>query len=252
MLGQSNTATSGVLRSVETAFRGLILSVLSAATVVAQPSTELSAEDREAIQDLMAGYARSLAQCRAEEYADLFVPETGYFASGFRGHIAGRSKLIALVLSERHCLESVGANPAARPGSANGPTVEIEIVAGRVRGVADLGTAEYQDEYVKTALGWRFASRTVIVAAEKAAGLDADALLAITRLSGPDLGDYYEADENGVARLLSSGVRIAVTGDEITGRAYLSSGGYRDEVYERSESGQWRVESSAFVPPGQD
>ena len=48
----------------------------------------------------------------------------------------------------------------------------------------ELGTAEYQDEYVKTAQGWRFASRTVIIAAEKAAGLDARGMLAIQRLGG--------------------------------------------------------------------
>jgi hypothetical protein len=66
----------------------------------------------------------------------------------------------------------------------NGPTVVIDVTAGGVRGIAKAGNTEYQDEYVKTAQGWRFASRTVITAAEKGAGLDARGMLAIQRLAG--------------------------------------------------------------------
>ena len=45
----------------------------------------------------MGQYAQALSGCRAAEFADLFVPETGYFASGFRGLMVGRERLIALV-----------------------------------------------------------------------------------------------------------------------------------------------------------
>ena len=160
-------------------FSALLLSVV-AASAGAQSAPTLSDDDRSAIQALMGSYARALGECRAEDFADLFVPDTGWFASGFRGHMVGRARLIALVQSERHCIAPPPA-PAARPGGTNGPTVVLEVVPGGVRGVASLGTAEYQDEYTKTASGWRFASRTVIIAPEKAAGLDARELLAIGR-----------------------------------------------------------------------
>jgi hypothetical protein len=215
----------------------------------AQTSSSLSAADESAIRALGASYASTLAECRAEDYAALFVPGTGYFASGFRGRMVGRDKLIALVQSERHCLAPAGAAPAARPGGASPPAAVLEATASGARGVTTLGTAEYQDEYTKTPAGWRFASRTVILAGEKAAGIAAEDLLAIERLSGDKLGDFYEAGENGAqGRLLTSGVRVGVSGNEVTGRAFLKGGGYNDEVYEKLGPGEWRVKSSVHVP----
>jgi hypothetical protein len=117
-----------------------------------------------------------------------------------------------------------------------------------VRGVASLGVAEYHDEYTKTPPGWLFASRTAIIAAEKAAGLDAPGMLAIDRLGGAQLGDYYEADQYGVRRLMTSGVRIGVVGTEVTGRAFLQDGSYDDQTYEKLGPGHRRVKSSAHVP----
>jgi len=223
----------------------LLLAVSSTPAPAQTPA--LSDDDRGAIQALMTSYARALGECRAEDFADLFVPDTGYFASGFRGHMVGRARLVALVESERHCVAPPAAG-AARPGGGKGPTVEVEVTPNGVRGIASLGTAEYQDEYTKTAGGWRFASRTVLVAAEKAAGLDANELLAIAKLDGARLGDYYEPDANGVRRLMTSGVRITVAGTEVTGRAFLADGGYDDRVYEKFGPGQWRVKSSVHVP----
>lgn len=204
------------------------------------------------MQQLVADYARHLADCNARAFADLFVADTGYFASGFRGHIEGRDKLVALVESERHCLQAGDGTQAARPGGGTVPVVALEISGGRVHGIADLGFAEYQDEYADTSDGWRFASRTVVIAAEKDAGLDAAALLAIHRLGGAGLADHYEVAENGDERLLTSGVQVNVSGDDVTGRAYVSDGGYRDEVYEQDLAGQWRVRSSQYVPPVSD
>jgi len=213
------------------------------------PTTPLTPDDTSAIQALVTGYARALAACRAEEYADLFAPDAGYFASGFRGQVVGRERLIALVQSERHCTAPAASAPVARPGGANGPTVAIEVTSTGVRGIADLGGAgQYQDEYVKTPKGWRFLSRTVLTPAERAAGLDASDMLAIQRLAGPGLGDYYVADQNGVKRLRTSGVAIGLSGDAITGRAYLKDGGYYDDVYERIGPRQWRIRSRAHVP----
>ena len=226
----------------------LLAAFFVGAAATAQPADSLSADDRVAIQALMAQYARALSGCRAAEFADLFVPDTGYFASGFRGRMVGRERLIALVESERQCVSPSGKAAAPRPGGASGPAVTIDTTAGGVHGVADLGTAEYQDEYMKTPQGWRFASRTVIVRAEKAAGLDARGMLAIQQLGGANLGDHYEPDHNGVPRLMTSGVKISVSGNQVVGRAYLKDGSYDDQVYEKAGTGEWRIKSSTHVP----
>ena len=212
----------------------LIAAALCLSTAAsAQVPTTLTDDDRSAIQALVTGYARALAACGAGEYADLFAPGTGYFASGIRGQVVGRERLIALVQSERQCTAPAGTAPPARPGGATGPTVTLEVTSTGVRGIADLGGAgQYQDEYVKTPKGWRFASRTVLTPAERAAGLDANEMRAIRRLAGPELTDYYVADQSGIQRLRTSGVAIGVSAGAVTGRAYLKDGGYNDDVYE--------------------
>src|SRR5262252_8684074 len=87
--------------------------------IFAQVPTALTADDKAAIQALVTSYAKALGECRAEEFADLFVPETGSFASGFRGRMVGRDKLVALVQSERHCTAPAGDAAAARPGGGS-------------------------------------------------------------------------------------------------------------------------------------
>jgi len=231
-------------------FQTLIAVLLLSASSPAQVPTTLTPDDRSAIQALVTGYAQALGACHAEEYADLFAPDIGYFASGIRGQVVGRERLIALLQSERQCATPAGTPANTRPGGATGPTVTIEVTtATGARGIADLGAAGlYQDEYVKTPKGWRFRSRTVLTPAEKAAGLDANEMLAIQRLAGPELGDYYVADQNGIKRLRTSGVAIAVTGGAITGHAYRKNGGYYDDVYEKIGPGQWRIKSRTLVP----
>jgi hypothetical protein len=227
----------------------LAIVVLSAFVVSQTPPAPaaLTDEDKTAIQALVAGYARALSGCRAEEYADLFAPETGFFASGIRGQVVGRERLVALVQSERQCTAPAGTATNARPGGT-GPTVILEATATGARGTADLGAAgQYQDDYVKTPKGWKFRSRTVLTPAEKAAGLDANEMLAIQHLAGPDLGDYYVADQNGVKRLRTSGVAISVSGGAITGRAYLKDGGYYDDAYEKTGPGAWKIKSRTRV-----
>jgi hypothetical protein len=224
----------------------LLATFFAGLLAIAQPAASLSAEDRTAIQALMAQYSQALSGCRAAEFADLFVPETGSFASGFRGRMVGRERLIALVESERQCIApSANGKAKAAPTRPAGPTVEIEISASGVRGIASVPGAEYQDEYRKTPQGWRFASRTVITTAEKTAGLDARGILAIQHLGGAQLGDHYEPDQNGVQRLMTSGVRVSVSDGQVTGRAYLKDGTYNNEVYEPAGPGAWRVRSSA-------
>ena len=230
---------------------GCAVVLLLSASAFAQTPRTLTAEDRTEIQALVNGYARTLSSCAAEEYADLFAPGTGFFASGIRGHIVGREKLIALVKSERHCTAPAGATPAPRPGGGNGPTVNIEVTPTGVRGIADLGGAgQYQDDYVKTAQGWRFAGRTVLTPAEKAAGLDASEMLAIRRLSAnEDLADYYVADQGGTKRFRTSGVEIIVKDGVVGGRVYLKNGNSYEDVYEKSGPGQWRIKSRTTMKP---
>ena len=65
--------------------------LLVAGTASAQQS--LTDKDRAEIQELSAKYAKALGGCAAEEYADVFLPETGYFASNIRGEVVGRRRV---------------------------------------------------------------------------------------------------------------------------------------------------------------
>lgn len=236
-----------MLKPVKCVFIAAALSC--AAVVAAQVPKGLTPEDASAIQSLVTSYAQALGSCDAEAFADLFAPRTGYFASGFRGVIVGREKLIALVQSERQCIAPAGNGPGPRRDRRTDLKAVLDVTSSGVHGVVDLGrVGEYQDEYVKTRKGWRFASRTVLIPAEKAAGLGAEDLLVIQRLSGAQLADYYAADQNGVKRLRTSGVAISVADGVVKGRAYLKDGGYDEDVYEKVGPGQWRIKSRTHVP----
>ena len=222
--------------------------VVCSTSAAGQTPRAVTAQDKAEIQALVTSYARALGSCAASEFADLFAPGTGYFASGFRGQVVGRERFIAMVESERHCITAAaGAAPASRPG----PTVVVDVTPAGVFGVADLGAAgHYEDEYVRTPKGWRFAARTVITPAEQAAGLNAREMIAIRRLaSGPmDADDFWAAGQDGVKRFRSAGVVILVSGGAVTGRVYLKDGGRYDDVYEKSASGQWRFKTRTYVP----
>ena len=229
----------------------LIAALVYAIPIYAQQT--LTDKDRADIQDLTARYARALGSCLAEEYAELFAPETGYFASNIRGEVVGRERLIALVRSERQCTNpapSAGTTPAApRPV----PTVVLSSSSNGVTGRAELGAnvGQYDDEYVKTAKGWRFKSRTVMTAQELKAGLSVQDVRAIRKLAGSDLGqfdDFYVAGEDGVKRFRSSGLSTGLSSDGVTGRAYLrNNGGRYDDVYVRTPDGGWRFKSRTYV-----
>lgn len=229
-----------------------LLAVLaSSASLVAQGA--LTAQDRADIQELSAKYARTLGTCAAEEYADLFVPDSGYFASNIRGEVVGRERLMALVRSERHCTapapQAGGTGNAPRPV----PTVVIEISSTGPIGRADLGekVGRYDDEYVKTPKGWRFKSRTVMTAQELAAGLTVQDVRVIRRLAGTDLGqfdDVYVPGTDGVKRFRASGVALGLSQDGVTGRAFLkNNGGHYEDVYVKTPEGNWRFKSRVYV-----
>src|SRR6266849_3039481 len=80
-----------------------------------QKAPRLTDQDRAQIQELVAKYARALGTCAAEEYARLFAAPDGSFASGPRGEVKGREKLIALVQSERHCNDNSARTPRNVP-----------------------------------------------------------------------------------------------------------------------------------------
>ena len=222
---------------------------LAFSSAIAAAQTSVSAEDQAAIQALVSRYPTALGTCDAQGFADLFAPETGVFASGFRGQVAGRERLMALVESERHCQAPRPEGGAPRPGG-NAPTVAVQADAKGVFGTVDLGNVgQYQDRYVKTPQGWRFASRTVVITPEKAAGLDAEQMLAIQALSRDVKPvDHYEVGDNGVRRFLSSGVVILAKDGKVGGRVYLADGSHYEDVYEQTQPGVWRIASRELVP----
>jgi hypothetical protein len=221
--------------------------------VVAGAQESAPADDRDvmqAIQSLASQYAAALGSCDAEAFAALFQPQSGFFASGFRGKITGHQRLVALVESERHCLAGNSDGSRGRPGGQGILKVSLSPSAKGFTGVIDLGAVgQYQDEYVRTADGWRFAARTVITLAKQAAGLDARQMAAIRDLSADlSAADHYAVGDDGTKRFLSSGVVIRVESGTVGGRVYLDDGGYYDDVYEQASSAVWRIRSRTLVP----
>lgn len=217
---------------------------------VQSAATVLTDHDRADIQELVSHYARALSSCAAEEYADLFAPVTGSFASSIRGDIVGREKLIALVQSEPHCVTM----PPGR-AAGNGPTVVISSSSEGVTGFADLGNAgHYEDVYVKTPKGWRFQSRNVITRQEQTANFSSKDFITLRRLagSGQESFDDVYRDTPAGKRLRSAGVVLAAQSDgTATGRAYLKNdGGHYEDVYVRGAGG-WRFKSRTYVALGE-
>jgi hypothetical protein len=219
------------------------------ATAQVRQTPTLTDKDRAEIQELVSHYAKALSSCAAEDYADLFAPVTGSFASSVRGDIIGHEKLVALVQSEPHCATTT----PGRPASGNGPTVVVTASADGVTGIAELGNAgRYEDVYVKTPKGWRFQSRNVITRQEQEKNFTAKDFIALRKLAGDDQGvfdDVYRDTPVG-RRLRSAGVVVTATAEGATGRAFLKNdGGHYEDVYVRSANG-WRFKSRTYVAPG--
>src|SRR5438132_522978 len=87
----------------------LVASVGVAAQAASQPIA-LTNKDRAEIQQLSAGYARSLGTCAAEDYAYLFESPDGFYESLNRGRVRGKASIMAMVRSERQCTQP-NANP---------------------------------------------------------------------------------------------------------------------------------------------
>ena len=243
-----------------TAIVGLVALLVSQAPRTRAAASELTAQDRADIQQLVAGYARALGTCQAEEYADLFAPGGGYFFSSIRGEVATREGLIALVQSERQCNPAPAGAAAAAParGAAANPNpaprpvpaVTIEPTADGAKGVASLGNAGgYEDLYVKTPRGWRFKGRSVITPPEANARLTAQDFAELRRLAGNDHGQFDDVwvDTPNGRRFRSSGVTFALVPEGVKGTAVLKNdGGRYEDVYVRTANG-WRFKSRTYV-----
>jgi len=140
----------------------------------------VSPVDRAAIEQLLAAYNRALSGCASTQYAELFTPDGTFTSDDFRGAthrrlygktatLSGHDRLVELVDTEEFCL-----NPQQRAARAGGRGSEVgpfanltlEATAEGIRGVLPLGNGgRYEDLYVKTADGWKFRSRKVVMPA---------------------------------------------------------------------------------------
>jgi hypothetical protein len=248
---------------------GAVIALVTIAPVTAQ--TPLTAQDRTEIQDLVARYARALAACAAEEWADLYAPG-GYFFSTIRGEVNTRESLILLVQSERQCnpantANAAGANPAAGanapsrganaaaggPRPVNVPTAVVEPSPEGAKGTASLGNAGgYEDVFVKTPKGWRFKARNVITPQEANAKLTAQDFVELRRLAGNDHGQFDDVwmDTPNGKRFRSSGVSFRIVPEGVKGTSVLrQDGGRYEDLYVKTANG-WRFASRTYVPPG--
>jgi hypothetical protein len=204
----------------------------------------LTAQDREQIASLTVQYARTLGNCEAEGYASLFEQPNGFYESVNRGRVLGKTRLVSLVESERHCNGT--AERTARPAPT--PTIAMsgDVVTGRV----DLGAnGHYEDVYVKTPAGWRFKSRNLIPKKAEEARFTYKDFLEIRAVAG-DRGqfeDVYMDTPNG-KRFRSSGLTIdPVSPTEATGKVQLvGDDGHYDDKYVKTSAG-WRFASRTYV-----
>jgi hypothetical protein len=207
-----------------------------------QRAVQLTENDRKEIEELATSYGRALGLCTAEEYAALFATPDGYFASGPRGQVVGRDRLIALVRSERHCNDGSERRPRNLPATN---TIEATPEGAKGRVVLTNAPGHYEDTYVKTSQGWRFKGRTYISKDEEAAKLTSVDFEEIRRLAGNDTGqfeDVYSTTPQG-KQFRSAGVVIAPSPEGATGRASLKNdGGVYEDVYEKTANG-WRFKS---------
>jgi hypothetical protein len=232
-----------------------MVAVLSGGPTMRAAGPELTAQDRADIEQLVAGYAKALGTCQAEDYANLFAPDGGYFFSTIRGEVATHAALVAMVQSERQCnpnpnAPARGAATNASPAPRPVPAVTIESTADGAKGVASLGNAgSYEDLYVKTSKGWRFKGRSVITPPEANAKLSAEDFANLRRLAGNDqkqFDDVWVDTPNG-RRFRSSGVTFSLVPDGVKGTAVLrGDGGHYEDLYVRGASG-WRFKSRTYV-----
>ena len=131
------------------------------------------AEDRQALAELVAAYARGCDRRRPEEVASLYTPDGGFAIvdagvepmeiSGHDRMVAGFSRLSRY----EHTFHLLGQQTVDLDGDR--ATGECYCLADHVE-VADDGSRSvmimhirYQDRYARTADGWKFEHRTLMV-----------------------------------------------------------------------------------------
>lgn len=133
----------------------------------------LSAEDRWALRDLSAEYARLIDQRSFDEVGQLFT-EHGVLATA-RGERIGRQQIVEAMtglLRWEATFHLVGQTSfTAASGSDTSAQGEVACIAHHWSDSTSDKTRvdhqmyiRYQDRYAKTADGWRFANRTLHVA----------------------------------------------------------------------------------------
>ena len=147
----------------------------------AQKVPELTPQDYIAIQQLVSKYAYAIDECtnRGYDYADLYVADGAFYTSR-NGRISnrfeGREKLAEAARGGqpdcrdvpwagiKHMLVNHVIEPA--PGGATGKVYLIAIGLDGEPGKVE-AQGRYDDVYVKTPRGWRFKTRTHVLAANQ-------------------------------------------------------------------------------------
>ena len=130
-------------------------------------------DDRVALVDLVAAYARECDQCHPDEIAALFTDDGGFTVirpDAEPTEVRGRDRLVSAFagLSRyEHTFHHVGQQTVELDGDrATGDTYciahHVEAAADGSRSVMAMHI-RYQDRYARTAGGWRFEFRTLLV-----------------------------------------------------------------------------------------
>ena len=162
---------------------GVVIVALAAAVAFAAPGgaqtpPALSPADYIAIQQLVSKYAYAIDECtnKGYDYADLYTADGGFYTS--RGgkilnRFEGRERLAEAARGGRpdctdvpwagirHMLVNHVIEPA--PGGATGKVYLIAVGLDGEPGKVE-AQGRYDDVYVKTPQGWRFKSRTHVLA----------------------------------------------------------------------------------------
>jgi hypothetical protein len=144
----------------------------------AQRAPELTALDYIAIQQLVSKYAYAIDECtnRGYDYADLYTPDGAFYTSRsgkILNRFEGRDRLAEAARGGRpdctgvpwagikHML--VNHVIDAAPGGATGKVYLIAVGLDGEPGKVE-AQGHYEDVYAKTPRGWRFKSRTHVLA----------------------------------------------------------------------------------------
>ncbi|PFG73047.1 nuclear transport factor 2 family protein [Tepidiforma thermophila] len=126
----------------------------------------LSVEDQLAIQQLYARYNHAIDSGNGAAWAACFTPD-GRFSSA-SGTFEGREQLeafgnaFATRMKARHWTNNLVLDGDGETASGSCYLMLLRLAPGEQPPASILVTAIYRDELVRTAEGWKFASRTVV------------------------------------------------------------------------------------------